>query len=172
MKWVLYFILIAGLTTVQVRADIVDVLDKDKKFTLQQKEVIYKAYLKGERHNLGYTMAAITIVESSAGKYLVNLSDPSCGVYHALVPSVLSRANMRNTSANRNAICSRLITDEEFAHREALKELLYWESRYVGQRMSWSKMVASYNAGTRYKNGLGYAKKVLKWVKYLQGENR
>ena len=59
-------------------------------------------------------------------------------------------------------MCSRLINDEEFAHREVLKELLYWEDKYKGKSVYWSKMVASYNAGHRYKRDWTYRDKVLK----------
>jgi len=149
--------------------DIYQELAKSNKYTYEQKLTIAKAYRYGEAYDLGYTMAAICIVESRAGDCMINLKDPSFGPYHNLLSSVMKRKGLRNTSANKNMIAHKLITDFGFASEMALRELLWWENIHKGKSGAWSKMVMSYNAGCNYQNGKNYLKKIKKIIKNLQG---
>lgn len=114
-------------------------------FSNEQKEIIAYAYNYGKKYGLGYTLAAIAWHESCAGEYRMNFSDPSAGIYHALIPGVLRRYQMlKDNSFNRNVIGELLVRDDEFASKVAIDELLYWDKVRNG---NWKDMIKSYNKG-------------------------
>ncbi len=121
--------------------------DNIKDFNAKQKEVLKAAYQFGSKENLGYEMAGIAWKESCAGVYKINFSDPSAGVYHSYIPSVLKSYGHNNSPFLRNVMGELLIKDDAFASEVALKELLYWKTRYHGNLKD---MIKSYNKGSRW----------------------
>ncbi|MGN8496207.1 hypothetical protein ACR9MU_06145 [Helicobacter pylori] len=121
--------------------------DNLKDFNAKQKEVLKAAYQFGSKENLGYEMAGIAWKESCAGTYKINFSDPSAGIYHAYIPSVLKSYGHSNSPFLRNVMGELLIKDDAFASEVALKELLYWKTRYHDNLKD---MIKSYNKGSRW----------------------
>lgn len=121
--------------------------DNLKDFNAKQKEVLKAAYQFGSKENLGYEMASIAWKESCAGTYKINFSDPSAGIYHAYIPSVLKSYGHNNSPFLRNVMGELLIKDDAFASEVALKELLYWKTRYHDNLKD---MIKSYNKGSRW----------------------
>ncbi|WRE25743.1 hypothetical protein KVD01_04780 [Helicobacter pylori] len=121
--------------------------DNIKDFNAKQKEVLKAAYQFGSKENLGYEMAGITWKESCAGVYKINFSDPSAGVYHSYIPSVLKSYGHNDSPFLRNVMGELLIKDDAFASEVALKELLYWKTRYHDNLKD---MIKSYNKGSRW----------------------
>ncbi|AFI07635.1 hypothetical protein [Helicobacter pylori] len=121
--------------------------DNLKDFNAKQKEVLKSAYQFGSKENLGYEMAGIAWKESCAGVYKINFSDPSAGIYHAYIPSVLKSYGHNNSPFLRNVMGELLIKDDMFASEVALKELLYWKTRYHDNLKD---MIKSYNKGSRW----------------------
>ncbi|GAA9840094.1 hypothetical protein VN0561_12340 [Helicobacter pylori] len=121
--------------------------DNLKDFNAKQKEVLKAAYQFGSKENLGYEMAGIAWKESCAGVYKINFSDPSTGVYHSYIPSVLKSYGHNNSPFLRNVMGELLIKDDAFASEVALKELLYWKTRYHDNLKD---MIKSYNKGSRW----------------------
>ncbi|GHP77095.1 hypothetical protein VN0240_08450 [Helicobacter pylori] len=121
--------------------------DNIKDFNAKQKEVLKAAYQFGSKENLGYEMAGIAWKESCAGVYKINFSDPSVGVYHSYIPSVLKSYGHNNSPFLRNVMGELLIKDDAFASEVALKELLYWKTRYHDNLKD---MIKSYNKGSRW----------------------
>ncbi|QTP06423.1 hypothetical protein [Helicobacter pylori] len=121
--------------------------DNLKDFNAKQKEVLKAAYQFGSKENLGYEMAGIAWKESCAGVYKINFSDPSAGIYHAYIPSVLKSYGHNNSPFLRNVMGELLIKDDAFASEVALKELLYWKTRYHDNLKD---MIKSYNKGGRW----------------------
>ncbi len=121
--------------------------DNLKDFNAKQKEVLKAAYQFGSKENLGYEMAGIAWKESCAGTYKINFSDPSAGIYHAYIPSVLKSYGHNNSPFLRNVMGESLIKDDAFASEVALKELLYWKTRYHDNLKD---MIKSYNKGSRW----------------------
>ncbi|GAA7441487.1 hypothetical protein ID1001_14030 [Helicobacter pylori] len=121
--------------------------DNLKDFNAKQKEVLKFAYQFGSKENLGYEMASIAWKESCAGVYKINFSDPSAGVYHSYIPSVLKSYGHNNSPFLRNVMGELLIKDDAFASEVALKELLYWKTRYHDNLKD---MIKSYNKGSRW----------------------
>ncbi|QEF22401.1 hypothetical protein D2C84_04560 [Helicobacter pylori] len=121
--------------------------DNIKDFNAKQKEVLKAAYQFGSKENLGYEMAGIAWKESCAGTYKINFSDPSAGVYHSYIPSVLKSYGHNDSPFLRNVMGELLIKDDAFASQVALKELLYWKTRYHDNLKD---MIKSYNKGSRW----------------------
>lgn len=121
--------------------------DNIKDFNAKQKEVLKAAYQFGSKENLGYEMAGIAWKESCAGVYKINFSDPSAGVYHSYIPSVLKSYGHSDSPFLRNVMGELLIKDDAFASEVALKELLYWKTRYHDNLKD---MIKSYNKGSRW----------------------
>ncbi|GAA7192462.1 hypothetical protein BD0068_13970 [Helicobacter pylori] len=121
--------------------------DNIKDFNAKQKEVLKSAYQFGSKENLGYEMASIAWKESCAGVYKINFSDPSTGVYHSYIPSVLKSYGHNDSPFLRNVMGELLIKDDAFASQVALKELLYWKTRYHDNLKD---MIKSYNKGSRW----------------------
>lgn len=121
--------------------------DNLKDFNAKQKEVLKAAYQFGSKENLGYEMAGIAWKESCAGVYKINFSDPSAGVYHSYIPSVLKSYGHNDSPFLRNVMGELLIKDDAFASQVALKELLYWKTRYHDNLKN---MIKSYNKGSRW----------------------
>ncbi|MEJ8612644.1 hypothetical protein MMN28_05590 [Helicobacter pylori] len=121
--------------------------DNIKDFNAKQKEVLKAAYQFGSKENLGYEMAGIAWKESCAGVYKINFSDPSAGVYHSYIPSILKSYGHNDSPFLRNVMGELLIKDDAFASQVALKELLYWKTRYHDNLKD---MIKSYNKGSRW----------------------
>lgn len=121
--------------------------DNIKDFSAKQKEVLKAAYQFGSKENLGYEMAGIAWKESCAGVYKINFSDPSAGVYHSYIPSVLKSYGHNDSPFLRNVMGELLIKDDAFASEVALKELLHWKTRYHDNLKD---MIKSYNKGSRW----------------------
>jgi hypothetical protein len=129
-----------------------DLLEMEfKGFSNEQREVLLRAYELGLPFDFGYTMAAIAWQESMAGKYLLNLQDPSAGVFHNNLKSVIARhEEFRDTDWQRNLIAQRLIQDMDFSAAEALAELEYWKS--IHGEGNWFLIWQSYNGGFAFQN--------------------
>lgn len=118
---------------------------KIDKFNANQLEVIAYAYNYGKKYDLGITLAAIAWHESCAGEFRMNFSDPSAGIYHALIPNVIKKYNMlEDTRFNRNVMGELLIRDDEFASKVAIDELMYWKKV---RNNNLKNMIKSYNKG-------------------------
>lgn len=126
-------------------------------FSTAQKETVIKAIEFGNKHSLGYTLAAIAWQESCAGEYLVNFQDPSAGVFHAYIPNLMKKyKNLRDNGFTVNMVGQKLINDFDFSAQEAINELKYWEKIHKGK---WKNMVKSYNKGFSWEKNQVAAKK-------------
>lgn len=116
------------------------------KMTINQKIILDRSYQLGKEFNFGYTLSAIAWKESNAGEWLVNIQDPSFGVFHNHINSVMSRhPEIEDTPFNRNRVASMLIGDIEFSGAESIAELEFWEG--IHGDANWMKIWASYNGG-------------------------
>ncbi len=143
--------------------------DNLKDFNAKQKEVLKAAYQFGSKENLGYEMAGIAWKESCAGVYKINFSDPSAGVYHSYIPSVLKSYGHNDSPFLRNVMGELLIKDDAFASEVALKELLYWKTRYHDNLKD---MIKSYNKGSRWEKNEKSNADAEKYYKEIQDRIR
>lgn len=139
--------------------------------TLEQYKVLVRVYKVGVKYDLQYTLMAIAWQESKFGKYMVNLNDPSAGVFHNNIESVCSRENNCN-EWNKSRLFEKLLFDFDFASKHALAELEFWKNYYTNKNKNanviWTKTIKSYNAGFRLENGLRYSIMIKAKVRVLQ----
>ncbi|UOR82800.1 hypothetical protein [Helicobacter pylori] len=143
--------------------------DNLKDFNAKQKEVLKAAYQFGSKENLGYEMAGIAWKESCAGVYKINFSDPSASVYHSYIPSVLKSYGHNDSPFLRNVMGELLIKDDAFASEVALKELLYWKTRYHDNLKN---MIKSYNKGSRWERSENSNAEAEKYYEEIQDRIR
>lgn len=143
---------------------------KDR-FTDDQWHVIETSYHDGVDEGLGWSLAAISIAESSAGIELIRWSDGSYGVYHILMTTAIKRYSKDNVDFNPKSaydtfsLAFKLAFNQGFSAKFAIRELNYWRLQYGDD---WEKVWASYNAGWKYKNGIDYSRKISYHIKQLK----
>lgn len=129
-----------------------------------QKEVMDKIYYIAKPYDLHLTAIAIAWKESKLGKYKVRMGttkyDRSFGIMHTV--SYWKTVGM--TPFEKGLLIQDLILDDVKSITVGLEDLLYWQ-QVAG--WDWYKGVAMYNAGSAYKNGLGYADGIAVIVKEL-----
>lgn len=131
--------------------------------THSQKRVLQEAYDMGSPHDLGYTMMAIAMAESGAGKYRLNLNTMDFGVMQNSLKTAASRTNTKGYYG-RMLLAERLIKEDHLSMKLALEELQYW-----GKRLgNWRDSVRAYNAGNNYKGKQEYLNKIVPLVKKYQ----
>jgi hypothetical protein len=133
--------------------------------TDNQMGVMYKAYQAGKEHDMAYSLAAIAWKESSAGKYMVNLQDPSAGAFHITINNALVYLKWEDTNFNRNRAAQLLIEDFQLAANFAMINLQFWKDQYGS---NWTKIWASYNAGYNWKNGVKYSQDIARKIKKIK----
>lgn len=166
MKFI--FILFLGLTILfskNIDTDMIekrlaaDNCSKIEKFSDKQIEYIVSTYIWGKPYGLELMLPAISWQESCLGLYKLNMYDPSAGLFHAYLPSVMGRhKDLKDTPFNQNKIAQMLVNDDKFAASEAIAELLFWKNYYKENRQDFKDknlvefMLMSYNRGTRWHN--------------------
>ncbi|MGB1226951.1 MAG: transglycosylase SLT domain-containing protein [Poseidonibacter sp.] len=140
------------------------------KLTPEEIKTLKEIKMQGKKYGLSYSLMAIAIKESSIGKYLVNVDSKDYGLYQANIKTVLSRQKARNTSWNRNKYAMRLISDFQFATKNAIAELNYWKKVH---KNDWKKVWGSYNGGWKYnsKRARKYSREIAIIIKRLKRVN-
>lgn len=115
--------------------------------TPQEIKTLKEIKAHGKENGLSYSLMAIAIKESGLGKYLVNVDTKDYGLYQANIKTVINRENAPDTSWNRNVFAMKLISDFQFATKNAIEELSYWQKVHNN---NWSKVWSSYNGGWKY----------------------
>lgn len=151
---------LCAVFSVQARSYCGDIAD----MSVEQQVTLARSYQYGEPYDLGYTLSAIAWKESLAGKYKINYSDPSFGVYHNVIHQVARREGVTG-NFEKNRLAQRLVEDDEYAASQAIAELQSWLKYHKGDLY---KAWASYNAGTAYEYGLDYAADVKKKIRVLK----
>lgn len=138
-----------------------------KTLSPEQLQTLKEIKKHGEETGLSYTLMAIAIKESKLGEYMVNLDTKDFGLYQANIRTVLSRQNVKDTVWNRNVLASKLVSDFQFATKNAIEELAFWKKVH---KNDWSKVWGSYNAGYKYnsKQGREYSKHIASIIRELK----
>lgn len=125
---------------------------------------------QGAKYGLSYSLMAIAIKESSLGKYLVNVNSKDFGLYQANIKTVISREKVRDTSWNRNRYAMKLISDFDFATKNAIAELKYWKKVHNN---NWRRVWSSYNGGWSYnsKRARKYSRDIAAIIRQLRAAN-
>ncbi|MGL6228596.1 MAG: transglycosylase SLT domain-containing protein [Culicoidibacterales bacterium] len=130
-----------------------------------QVQVLKTVYKVGKARGYGETLAAIALVESSAGRYLVNPRTGDYGVMQINLKTASARTAQHTSkkinSTNQRIIKDTLLKNIEFGATYAMLELDFWKKSHKGNV---NKMMASYNGGYNYKAPApqSYVKKINK----------
>lgn len=131
--------------------------------TDQQIGVLHKAFQAGQVRDMSYSLAAIAWKESSGGRYLVNLQDPSAGVFMVSIDNAISYIKWKNTPFNRNRVAQLLIEDFELAAEFAMLNLQFWKDQYgENWRLIWRRYNGGYSDSGASK---AYSKDIARKVK-------
>jgi len=154
-KLLIFLLIIAGIQANSLEKEL-------QNLSYKQKQVLIKTLYKGKEFNYGWTLAAIAWQESKFGKYLINLQDPSCGVFHVM-PKYIS-----DNKWKQSRICERLIKDFDFSFSQALAKLKYWENYHKSKKHYpvWKHTIMSYNGG--FKGNDKYYKTIVLKIKALK----
>ena len=158
--------------------------------TSSQHKVLQKSYSYGKEDDLGETLAALSIVESTAGAHLEGPGKRDGGHYG---PFMLALGNVlkreggkkykdlnaqqvlnKTPKSKRKAVINRLKTDIAFAAKHAKEELRYWRERTSSNR----EMLQAYNGGydaigsnQKYPNKIQSTIRSFKQCKYTFNKN-
>ena len=138
-----------------------------KNLTPQELNTLKEIKEHGKKNGLSYSLMAIAIKESGLGKYLVNVDTKDYGIYQANIKTVINRENAQDTSWNRNVLAMKLITDFQFATKNAIDELTYWQKVHNND---WTKVWSSYNGGWKYNSDAArqYSKDIASIIRELK----
>lgn len=142
-----YLIIIAALCmlVMSFKPKAVMRCDEWDALTASQKDRVEFSYRKGQPHDLGFTLAAIALNESSAGKYRVVFRTRDFGLYHLNAKTV---EDMHPDLGYYKMIALQqdLIYNDDKAADLAIKVLQHFQGSFD----SWKKVVKSYNRGYRW----------------------
>lgn len=139
------------------------------KLSTEQKNILVQSIQIGDKHNLGYVLAAIAWVESQAGMYPINANTHAYSPYHILLKTALARRNVPDTNFNRSAMASRLVGDLEYSADLAIEEVQFWQK--VRGKQNTFDWLASYNGGWKAaekSESIDYATKVMQKTQQLK----
>lgn len=117
------------------------------KLSPQQKQLLRQTFIRGSSYNLGYSLTAIAMKESDSGKYQLGVNSATsfdCGPFQANVSVVLRRLGRTNSYYSRSEICTKLISNYDYAFTEAVFALQFWHKHSEGD---WRKTWAHYHCG-------------------------
>ena len=139
-------------------------------FSYEQYKILLKTYAKAQPFDLSLTMIAIAWEESQFGKNMVNYADPSFGVFHNLLGSVMRRHDYKNTNWKKSRVIEALLFDYDFSFSESLNELEMWKSYWKRKNVEdqWVHMVRSYNTGVKWTDEEHYVDKIILKVRILK----
>lgn len=129
----------------------------------KQIAVLKKSYELGEPHDLGYTLAAIALKESTAGSYIINAISSDYGVYQGNVETICKQAGVFHNPFQCNVEIQRVVNDIERASEHAIETLSYWKNYHTKRTenyLVYEKMIRSYNAGFGFDRATDY------WLDY------
>lgn len=124
------------------------------KVSKEQDKILRDAHKYGEPYDLSWSLMAIVWKESRAGKWNINLQDPSVCPFMININTAIRRTELKDTGFNRNVLAQELMDDFRLCTAHAVTELTYWRAKYGN---NWRQIWSSYNGG--YNNSSPAAQK-------------
>lgn len=110
-----------------------------------QKHMAVDAYLYGMNDDLGYTLAAIAMQESSLGLHKMNYISRDFGLFQINITTASTMLKIRGIIA-KNDLALRLINDNMLNSKLALGVLSHFKVK-----SNWRDAIRSYNQGYRWR---------------------
>lgn len=134
------------------------------KLTLSQQERLEFAYDVGKHSNFGWTLAAIALKESSAGKFRLNLYSDDIGLF--MINKITAERTLGVTNYYKKLeLHQKLIYDDELGGTLALSVLKHFQKKHKG---NWKSIVRSYNEGNTWLKDKKSAKKSLDYYESVK----
>jgi hypothetical protein len=131
----------------------------EHKMTRHQLHTAIKIYRMGRPYNLQYTCVAIAWQESHLGEWKLNLSDPSAGVFHELLPQLAVRLGKKPNNWNNSRLAENLMhldyAFKTFIITFSIKQQMCYNNGYTSAESNWRCAVMAYNSynnETYYRN--------------------
>lgn len=158
-----FFLLLACIIAFGIQASS---CDRYNSLSPLQKGRLEFSYYQGKPHSLGYTLAAIALVESSAGIYRINMDSKDLGLYQVNIKTAINTLGITN-HYKKLELYEKLIYQDTLNAYIALDVLQYFQKYHKG---NWRKMVMSYNNGFKIntQKANNYLDKVITGVKLLE----
>lgn len=132
------------------------------------------AYSQGAPHDLGYTLAAIALVESQAGKWRLNIRSNDLGLFQINARTAQNTLGITHPYRQLE-LHQQLVYDDRLGAEIAISTLKHFQRNRVMTNAVWTEMIKSYNQGYKWRRdrgslklAKGYAKKVGESVKVLK----
>ncbi|APC44495.1 hypothetical protein [Pseudoalteromonas phage PH357] len=134
-----------------------------------QRKIAEWLYKRGESHDLQLTLPAISWVESSLGRYRLNIRSGDVGLMQTNYKTAQNTLGVTNYF-KQTELHQRLIYDDELNVTIALSVLEHFKKVHKG---NWKKMVMSYNIGNQkdkknLQKGVAYYEKVVYHLNILK----
>lgn len=127
------------------------------KLTLSQQERLEFAYDVGKHSNFGWTLSAIALKESSAGKFRLNLYSDDIGLF--MINRTTAERTLKVTNYYKKLeLHQQLIYDDQLGAYLAISVLKHFNKQHKG---NWKKVIRSYNEGNSWWKNEKSAKKSL-----------
>lgn len=124
-------------------------------FDANQIETLQRSYDLGKSHDLGLTLAAIALKESSAGKYVINAVSADYGVYQSNYKTLCKQAGVYHDNFLCNQEVGRVVNDINKAAEHALETLQYWQDYHTKRSLKglvYENTIRSYHEGFGFKS--------------------
>ena len=167
-KLIIWLILLLPLPALSLNCDTINQL------SMIQKHNLSKSYSYGQPYELGYTLAAIALVESQAGKWRLNIKTGDVGLYQI---NYITAQNTLKIEGHYNqlAIHELLVYDDVLGAEIAIATLHHFRRNRVMTSAVWAEMIMSYNTGSQWRRDKAmkkraevYLQKVSESVKILK----
>ncbi len=118
---------------------------------LQQKATLHIIHFLGQEHDLGWTLAAISLAESNAGRWRLNYLSNDFGVLQINIKTAGEILEIRNRY-NLFDLAERLLYDDVLSVDLAVDVLHHFQRNRKLTPRVYKEMIMSYNRGYRWKH--------------------
>jgi hypothetical protein len=117
------------------------------------------AYSQGAPHDLGYTLAAIALVESNAGQWRLNVRTNDLGLFQ--INAKTAQDTLGVTHPYRQLeLHQQLVYDDRLGAEIAIATLKHFQRNRAMTARTWREMVKSYNGGNSWRRDKAALKRV------------
>lgn len=131
--------------------------------SLIQKHNLSKSYSYGHPYELGYTLAAIALVESQAGKWRLNIKTGDVGLYQINYITAENTLGV-NRYYDQLALHQDLIYNDRLSAEIAIATLQHFRANRAMTSVVWSEMIKGYNEGYKWRRDKVSRKKAEKYL--------
>lgn len=136
--------------------------------TFEQKFNLHKSYNYGSADNYGYTLAAIALIESSAGRFRLNIRSNDLGLYQVNATTAQNVIGVTNYY-RQVELHQRLIYDDLLGAKIAIDVLEHFRRGRPLTNQVWQEVIMSYNEGYRWRSDENSRKKAQEYLDTIRG---